>query len=103
MRLLTIRHDRALEQLVRKSTRRVVILDLVLSRAQDLVKLISPFGIRNYSALKLSIHVSRKLTLNSKTAKIDFKRGIFTEIRGILKRKVKGNPKRLLRSYLKPY
>lgn len=58
LRFLDISNDCALEKLVTGPTRRVVILVLVLSRSQDLVRegeVITPAGSSDHSAIKWSI------------------------------------------------
>lgn len=90
MTFLDIINDGTLEQLVTLSTRCIVILDLVLSRAQDLVRDVAHIWSSGHNAIKFSVVVNGKLQLKSKTVTLNFKRGNFTKMKGLVKRKLKG-------------
>ena len=91
-------NDCAMEQMVTEPTRGEVILDLVLSNAEDLVRdvnVIAPLGNSDHNVIEYNICINRKLPNKTNTAMFNFKRGNFSEMRGYVKKKLKGKVKKV--------
>ncbi|XP_053130019.1 uncharacterized protein LOC128335549 [Hemicordylus capensis] len=98
VKFLDILNDCALEQLVMEPTREKATLDLILSDTQDLVRdvsVIDPLGNSDHSAIKSSIHAGRESPRISNTDILNFRRGSFSKMRSMVKRKLKGKSRRV--------
>lgn len=83
-----------MEQMITEPTMGEAILDLVLSKVQDMVTDVAPIGNKDHNTIHFSIYANRKLPPKTNKTTFDFRRDNVSQMKGLVKKKVKGKEKK---------